>query len=209
VRVIAATNCDLEEMCSREQFRRDLYYRLNVFPIHIPALRERTEDLPLLADVMLAKLNRNHPTRVRRVHPSVMRALQNYTWPGNVRELENLLERALILENASTLTLDSFPPEVTSGARPGHTPQVGVPDTSLGLEEARARAVAEFERRYLRVLLSVHGGRIARTAEAAGITTRHLHNLMQRHGLRKEDFKQKTGPKPEVPDPNSGRDSEL
>ena len=94
VRVIAATNTDLLKMCDEGQFRKDLYYRLNVFPIQVPPLRDRLEDINHIVEVILRKLNKFHPKEINDVHADVIEAFTSYSWPGNIRELENLLERA-------------------------------------------------------------------------------------------------------------------
>jgi DNA-binding NtrC family response regulator len=185
VRIISATNEDLPSLCDAGRFRRDLYYRLNVFPIELPPLRRRTGDIPVLARVFLKRLNQTYPKRIEEIEPRVLAAFQRYGWPGNIRELENLMERAYILEPSRVLTAESFPAQLF---RAGES--VGVPvDTSVSLAECRDQASAAAEREYLKRVLREHGGRIARTAEAAGIGARQLHKLMKRHGLRKEDFR--------------------
>ena len=185
-RVIAATNSDLKTACETGQFRKDLYYRLNVFPIHIPPLSERIEDLPQLVHLFLERLNREFQKSISSVHPHVLQNLANYDWPGNVRELENLMERAYILEESPVLTPEGFPLELFENASDSTTLTV---DTQLPLAEARRQALDDFERRYLKDLLSRNGGKINRSAEEAGITTRQLHKLMSHHGIRKEAFK--------------------
>ncbi|MDJ0857332.1 MAG: sigma 54-interacting transcriptional regulator, partial [Desulfobacterales bacterium] len=186
VRVVAATNADLKQMAEEKAFRKDLYYRLNVFPIDLPPLRERAGDIPQLAESFLAKFNALGPKEFRHVHPTVKKAMHCYTWPGNIRELENLVERAYILEQSDTLTPDSFPPDFFDSE--GQTAEVSI-DTSQSLAQVRAEGVEEIERRYLKEVLSRHQGRINQSAEEAGITTRQLHKLMTKYGLRKEDFK--------------------
>ena len=109
VRIIAATNQDLKQSIARKTFREDLYYRLNVFPIHIPPLRERTEDIPLLVNHFLQKFNKKRKTPLSKVEPDTMQLLMSHAWPGNVRELENAVERALILEDGDRLLPRSFP----------------------------------------------------------------------------------------------------
>ncbi|GBC62439.1 sigma-54-dependent Fis family transcriptional re gulator [Desulfonema ishimotonii] len=184
-RVIAATNTDLRQMSETGLFRKDLYYRLNVFPIEIPPLRERPEDIPFFTDFFLGKMNRLNPKSIHDIHPKVLEALARYSWPGNIRELENLIERAYILETSSVLTPESFPAELFEQEGTTSLPV----NVSLPLAEARQQVVASFERQYLKELLSQYQGRVNRTAEAAGITTRQLHKLMRKYGLRKEDFK--------------------
>jgi transcriptional regulator with GAF, ATPase, and Fis domain len=186
IRLIAATNSDLVQMQDAGSFRKDLYYRLNVFPIELPPLRERLEDLPLLISNILQSLNRAYGKNVREVHPDVMRAFANYPWPGNIRELENLIERAQILEVGEQLSPAGFPAELLASTDavaplPVHTDQT--------LAEVRQAAVAAAESRYLVELLAEHQGRIDATARAAGITTRQLHKLMTKYEIRKEQFK--------------------
>ncbi len=186
IRVISATNRDLKQMCEEGLFRRDLYYRLDVFPIEIPPLRERSEDIPHFADLFLKKLNQFNPKAIHDLHPEVMKAFARYTWPGNIRELENLMERAYILENSSILTPESFPSELFDST--SSLPQVSL-DTTANLAEVRKCGIAEIERSYLKEVLSRHRGRINESAKAAGISTRQLHKLMQKYDLRKETFK--------------------
>ncbi len=186
-RVIAATNADLRQMCDGGLFRKDLFYRLNVFPIEIPPLRERPEDIPLLVDVFLKRFNRFHAKDIHDMAPEVLDALTAYAWPGNIRELENLIERAFILESSSMLTPESFPGELFQ-SRPAHQPWLRV-DASRSLAETRAIATEQVERCYLKELLTNSKGRINQAAATANITTRQLHKLMSRYGLRKEEFK--------------------
>lgn len=187
VRVIAATNIDLKTLCETGEFRTDLYYRLNVFPVSVPALRSRSEDIPLLTEAIIRRLNRLNDRQLRGVSPEALKALQAYSWPGNIRELENLLERAFILEKSSELSPESFPSEVVASASilAARTPL----DTSLTLEQVQQVGLDDIRRQYLKAQLTASLGRIDRAAEASGITTRHLHKLMSRYGLHKEDFK--------------------
>jgi DNA-binding NtrC family response regulator len=186
VRILAATNVDLDRMTSAGGFRSDLYYRLNVFPIEIPPLRHRRQDIPLLVDLFLDRLRRIYVKEIDGVESSVLEGLERYGWPGNVRELENLLERAFILETSPRLTPSCFPDELFADQQSA----TGLPvDPSESIADARARAVAVAEREYLQRQLALHDGRIGAVADAAGITPRQLHTLMTRHGLRKEDYK--------------------
>ncbi len=187
VRVIAATNMNLKEMCDKGQFRTDLYYRLNVFPLEIPPLRERKEDIPYIVEVILKRLNRFHGKEIKDIQPMVMEAFQRYPWPGNIREMENLLERGYILERSSVLTAQSFSPEILlSHEPPGGD---GTFDATLSLAAVRQRGVADIERRYLRALLTRHKGSIKGSAEEAKITTRQLNKLMNKYGIHKEEFR--------------------
>lgn len=185
-RVIAATNTDLKRMCDEGRFRKDLYYRLNVFPIEIPPLRERREDIPFLIEAFLARLNKLNAKEIHDVHPEAMEAFNRYSWPGNIRELENLVERAYILETSSVLTPQSFPQELfESTSRPRYLPS----SSSGTLAEVRRKGIEEIERRYLKELLCRNKGKINISAKEAGISTRQLHKLMVKYGIRKEDFK--------------------
>jgi DNA-binding NtrC family response regulator len=186
VRVIAATNTDLKKMCEDGQFRKDLYYRLNVFPIEIPPLRDRPEDIPHLAEVFLKRMNKFSSKEIHDIHPHVMEAFRRYSWPGNIRELENLMERAYILETSSLLTPESFPSELFESQVPSASVFF---DTQLTLTEVRHRGIEDIERRYLKEVLAKNQGRIKDSASVAGVTTRQLHKLMTRYGIRKEDFK--------------------
>jgi len=187
VRIIAASNKDLGQMVEQGLFRNDLYYRLNVFPIEIPPLRERREDIPQLTEIFLRQMNRFNHRGIHYVHPLVMEAFQRYPWPGNIRELENLVERACILESSSILTPTSFPAELFTGA-PSALPAPAV-RTGLTLAETRALAVTEAEKSYLQELLARTGGRINRTAESAGVTVRQISKLMRKYNIRKETFR--------------------
>jgi DNA-binding NtrC family response regulator len=186
VRIIAASNSDLGEMVDKGLFRNDLYYRLNVFPITIPPLRERREDIPQLTEIFLKQMNRFNHRGIHYIHPLVMDAFQRYLWPGNIRELQNLVERACILETSSILTPASFPTELFANepsAGPIHV------ETQLTLADVRSRAVREAEMHYLRELLARTGGRINRTAKAAGVTVRQINKLMHKYGMKKEEFR--------------------
>jgi DNA-binding NtrC family response regulator len=186
VRVIAATNADLKKMCDDGQFRKDLYYRLNVFPVEIPPLKERIDDIPFFTNFFLKKLNKFNTKEIHDVHVRVMEAFKKYAWPGNIRELENLMERAYILETSSVLTPESFPKELLeSESASAYLPV----DTSMSLAAVRQRGIEDIERRYLKEVLSRNKGKINKSAEDAEISTRQFHNLLKKYGIRKEDFK--------------------
>ena len=186
VRIIAATNTNIKKMCDDGQFRKDLYYRLYVFPIEVPPLRERVEDIPHLVEVFLERMNKFNSREIYKVHPHVMEAFRNYSWPGNIRELENLMERAYILESSSVLTPDSFPGDLFGS----ETPLIRVlTDVHLTLAEVRNKGIEDIERHYLKGLLERNKGKINNSAREAGITTRQLHKLMKKYDIRKEEFK--------------------
>ena len=185
VRVIAATNDDLGTAVTANRFRKDLFYRLNVFPIEIPCLHERPNDIPALIELFLKRLNNDIRKNIHSVEPRVIAALKEYAWPGNIRELENLVERAYILEPTQTLTSASFPADLFTD----EISAVEAPASAqMPLATARNQAIDDFERHYLKELLIANRGRINRSAEMAGISARQLHKLMQKHHLRKEAF---------------------
>ena len=183
-----AANLDLSQLVEQGKFRQDLYYRLNVFPIHLPPLRERLEDIPLLFEYFRKRLNRRHGKKIADIHPLALDALSRYPWPGNIRELENLIERAFIIETGRVLNPDSFPAEMFTAEPSASTDNKGAVNPPT-LAEVRRRAVEEIERRYVRDLLTTHQGRIGRAAAAAGVTPRQLHNILGKYGIHKEDFK--------------------
>lgn len=182
VRIIAATNIDLSILIGEDKFRRDLYYRLSVFPIEIPPLRERDEDLPHLAEVILRELKRVNAKDVKGIDPRVIEAFKHYSWPGNVRELKNIMERAFVIEKSSILSPESFPRELFGqNSHDSHS----IIDIRLSLSDIRNEIV----KTYLVKLLAHHRGRIRDSASAAGITTRQLNKLMIKYGIKKEEFK--------------------
>ena len=186
-RIIAATNADLEQMVDSGTFRRDLFYRLNVFPIEIPPLRQRLEDLPHLIDLFLANLNKKYGKKIRKIYPGILECLQSYSWPGNLRELENMLERAYILETGDILMPERFPDTLIRSSRIAQG--LVQRERDLPLAEARQIAIDEFERLYLTRLLEKHRGKIGTSAREADITPRQLSRLIAKHGLEKRNFK--------------------
>jgi len=185
-RVITATNADLAGMSERGEFRKDLYYRLNVFPVEIPPLRERVEDIPQIVEVFLKKLKQRHEKNIHSVHPQVLQAFKNYPWPGNIRELENLMERACILETTKILTPESFPAGLFES---GNQHAVLPVEAHLPLSEARKHVIEDFERQYLKALFTRSKGKVNRAAQDADISSRQLNKLMVKYGIQKEAFK--------------------
>ena len=188
VRIIAATNANLMEMIDQGTFRGDLFYRLNVFPITVPPLRHRKQDIPKLVEFFIQKLNEAYVKEIRDIHPSVAEAFKNYHWPGNIRELENLVERAYILEQTPVLGPENFPGEIF-----GHSSidlNILV-DTQKPLKEVRDHLVAHLERAYLRQVMEEHNGRMEDAAKATGIGIRQMHKLLKRHLIDSEEFRHK------------------
>jgi transcriptional regulator with GAF, ATPase, and Fis domain len=181
VRVLVATNRDLEREVNRGQFRGDLYFRLSVVTVRLPPLRERLSDLPLLIHALLESMGALEQERL--FTPAVVRQLASHDFPGNVRELRNYVERAVILGSAGSM-------------RPGREERVvDVPDQSAGLDRigveldhpfkvAKDRVVAQFERDYLEQLMAWAEGNVSRAARKAKLDRMHLHRLLQRYGLK-------------------------
>jgi len=183
VRVIAATNKDFEKEISEGRFREDLYYRLSVIPIHLPALRERREDIPLLARHFLEGFRKAMDKQIEGISPEALRRLESYDWPGNVRELENTLERAVALETGKTISLDvlsdkikSYSPEPMAAG--GHRP-AGIPAEGLNLEEL----LAAEERGYLLAALEKADGVRTRAAELLKMSYRSFRHAAKKYGI--------------------------
>ena len=172
-RLIAATNRDLDEEIKTGRFRSDLYYRLNVIAIHLPPLRQRRDDIPILAEHFLQRIATLRKESAKRIQPTALEALQEYQWPGNVRELENALERAVILSGGDQISLDVLPERVMQRkAEPlvsGRTP----PNPTL-------EAV---ERAYIMWVLQTEGGNKSRAADVLGIDPSTLYRKLSRYGV--------------------------
>jgi DNA-binding NtrC family response regulator len=178
VRLVAATNRPLEEMCARGEFREDLLYRLQVVTLRLPPLRERRADIPALAVHFIAELARRHERPVRALSASARRALVAYDWPGNVRELRNVLERAVVLADGDEMDLAELPARVS-----GTTSAPGPIDAALAelpYTEARERAVEAFERSFLAAALERHAGNVSATARSLGLHRQSLQKILRR-----------------------------
>jgi two-component system response regulator AtoC len=182
VRVVAATNRDLEALVKEGQFRDDLYYRLDVIPLRLPPLRERPGDLPALVDHFVRSFGERLGRAVPMPPPEVLAAAAGYPWPGNVRELRNLCERAALMGWDAVAPLLGQPaPEQPALATPA--------EFSLPLLDARARLVERFERAYLTRLLRQHRGKVGEVARAAGIAERNLYEKLKAYGLSRDDYR--------------------
>lgn len=182
VRLIAATNRDLETAIQQRTFRQDLYYRLNVISIELPPLRERAEDIPLLVEHFCAKAARKLRRTVPRFAPDALEALKRYPFPGNVRELENLIERLLILCERDEIQCEDLPEDIRTlnrSRRPGLS-ATSAPITTLDYRKARE----DFERAYLQHLLEATGGNVSEAARLSGLSRRHLYEKFERLDIR-------------------------
>src|SRR5579859_6707067 len=183
VRIIAATNKDFEKEIAEGRFREDLYYRLSVIPIHVPSLRERREDIPLLARHFLERFRKSMEKPVEGISPEAMRKLEAYEWPGNVRELENTMERAVALETGHEISLRVLPDRIAgyastpgmNGNGAGHI----FPEGGVDFE----KEIADAERRYLLGALEKAGGVRTRASELLKITYRSFRHYAKKHGL--------------------------
>lgn len=187
IRVIAATNNNLKEAVQAGDFREDLFYRLNVFHIELPALRDRIEDLPSLCQSIIEKLNSLYGKNIKSVSQEVISIFNNYNWPGNVRELENILERAYVLEKETEIKASNIPRELIPASK--EVLNISPLDRkSIGLIEARKEATDSFEKKYLTELLIAHNGKVSAMAKEAEVTVRQLHKLLAKHSIKPKSF---------------------
>lgn len=175
IRLISATHRNLNEMVQQGKFREDLYYRLNVVQLHIPPLRERREDIPLLAAHFLQVSAQQFHKRAKRFSQPALRVLEEYAWPGNVRELENVVQRAVVLSDGLTVDLWHLPPNIR--------PVGDVPTVMRSYEEE----VKQFKRRLILRTLQECGWRKAESARALGVARGYLHRLINQLDIREND----------------------
>ena len=178
MRVIAATNRNLEELIELEQFRADLYYRLNVFPIHIPPLRERKTDLLLLADHFVARYGRENHKDIKRITTPAIDMLMSYHWPGNVRELENCIERAVLLSNDEVIHGHHLPPTLQTADASGTTPGGSLQGT-----------VNAIERELIQDALKWAKGNMARAARSLQISERIMGLRVRKYRIDPATYK--------------------
>ena len=178
VRVIAATNRNLEELMETTKFREDLYYRLNVFPIHIPPLRDRKSDITLLADFFTEKYGKQNHKSIKRITTSAIELLTIYHWPGNVRELENCIERAVLLSGDEVIHGHHMPPTLQSAE-----------STGTQLHSTLDEAVHNLERELILDALKSTKGNMAKAARLLGVTDRIMGLRIAKHGLDPKHFK--------------------
>jgi two-component system response regulator HydG len=181
VRVISASNRDLAQMVTDGSFRQDLFYRLVVFPIALPPLRDRREDIPMLVEHFLEKYARDAGKRVTRVEPRAMHALSEHGWPGNVRELENVIHRTLLVSAGLELTLEDLPPSIAAGdgvIGPAAVPSAGAPTGGS------AKSLEELEREAIVRAMEHNRGNLSDVARELGIGRSTLYRKLEQYGLR-------------------------
>ena len=189
VRVIAATNKNLEEEIAAGRFREDLFYRLSVIPIHLPPLRERREDIPLLTREFLERFSKSMNKNIESIEPETMRRLEVYDWPGNVRELENTIERAVALESGKAVSVEALPDRIRNFFQEnlshaqhngnGHGNGVVIPQEGMNLEQH----IREMERSYLLAALERSGGVRTRAAELLKMTYRSFRHYAKKYEI--------------------------
>ena len=177
VRIISATNRDLSEMVAENQFREDLFYRISVIPLDLPPLRQRRDDIPLLADHFLARLNSSMSKRIERISDEALKKMESYDWPGNVRELENAMERAFILETSDELSAQHLPESVST--TPRMRAMTNFPDQGFDLESF----VEDLQKGFLEEALRRTNGLQVKAAELLRMSYRSFRHYMQKYNI--------------------------
>ena len=189
IRIIAATNKEIETEVKEKRFREDLYYRINVVKIKVPGLRERVKDIPLLVDHFLKRYSKELKKETYSVDNAAMDILCRYQWTGNVRELQNILKRAVVLTKSNVITTDDLSEELLEKVDVGQASRL----SSLyqeGFFQIREHHIANFEKKYFQSLLTKYKGNIADASVEANIPRWTFYRLIKKHGLNQEDFKQ-------------------
>lgn len=185
VRIISATNQDIKGKINSGEFRIDLFYRLNVVHIHIPPLRERIEDIPLLANHFIRQFNKTFKSNILKITNQAMNQLMQHTWPGNVRELENVLERAFVITEADTIETIMIPHDIQQSET-----SIPLPTTDIDIPFKVARSMVEkrFEKSYIQAALKRYEGNVSRAAQKTGINPRTLWRKIKEHELDRTKF---------------------
>jgi two-component system response regulator AtoC len=185
VRLVVATNRDLQKEVEVGRFREDLYYRLNVVPIHLPPLRDRKEDIPLLVDHFIEKFNARLKRKVEKVSPEALNLVVNYRWPGNIRELENVIERCVLFSEDPEIGAEHLPEQLVE--RSSSTPSAVTMDAEASMKDIVKQATAELERDLIVKALEETKGNVTRAAKRLKISRKSLQNKMKEFGLRESD----------------------
>jgi two-component system, NtrC family, response regulator AtoC len=192
VRIVAATNRDLEKAVKEGKFREDLYYRLNVMPIFLPPLRERSDDIPALCGHFIDKFNKEHSRSLRGIAPEALEALQTFHWPGNIRELENAIEHAFVVETTDKVSYFSLPEYIRKASRRRPLPSFAASASASGitvpdsLDWEKGKEV--FERAFIVQALRTNSGRINLTAEQANIPKNTLLRKIKKYNINPRDY---------------------
>jgi DNA-binding NtrC family response regulator len=172
IRLIAATNHDLEQEVKRESFRDDLYYRLRVMSVQLPELKDRREDIPMLANHFLRRYNRSLKKEIRRISKDALRLLMDFHWPGNVRELEHAIERAVLVSDSEDVLPEHLPPEI-------HFPE----ETRIKQAGEDGKSLETVEKEYIKMILKKSGGHKSRAASILGMDRRTLYRKLKKYGI--------------------------
>jgi DNA-binding NtrC family response regulator len=188
VRIIAASNANLEELAGENRFRKDLLFRLNVLAVELPPLRERQSDIVFLAEIFLKRLTDQYRRAPKNLHPEAVTRLLTHNWPGNVRELENLIHREFLMTDEPMIHLRGMPPTGEAHTDSGEAGPSRLTESSF--RKAKACAIAQFERAYIVELLSRTRGNISRAARISGKERSRLGKLVKKYGLERTSFVQ-------------------
>ena len=178
VRILAATNQDLEEKMEQKKFRDDLFFRLNVISLNMPPLRDKPEDIPILVEYFINKFNQKLNRNITGVSEQAMKLFLEYNWPGNVRELENYMERASVIRESGEITIEDLPPKIAKYS-PGPTDWGNLAD--MKYQEAKE----DFEKAYLYAVLKKNNGNVTHTAKACDMSRRHLQEKIKKYGIKR------------------------
>ncbi len=189
VRLITATNRDLAAMVRDGSFREDLFYRINVINLGLPPLRDRQDDIPLLAFHFLRKYSERMKKKVDKISVDALQALQSYSWTGNVRELENVIERAVVLAGQETIAAQDLPAKLLSESFYLMNEEGGADFTKFNYQEAKQRAMASFNRAYISATLKEAHGNISFASEKAGMDRSNFKKLIKRYGIDTSEYR--------------------
>ncbi len=182
VRIVAATNKNINEALEKGWIREDFYYRLNVVRIHVPPLRQRKEDIKLLAYHFLKKAAKSSSINITEIDDDVIEIFENYYWPGNVRELKNIIKRCVVMANKENISIADLPKYLLKNKN-----NFNFENTNLA--EAKKLAIEKLEKDYLIYLLNKHRGNVTKMAPEAGMTRRNLHRILNKHHLNPNDWR--------------------
>lgn len=182
VRIIAATNRDLEAEVEKGNFREDLFYRLNVIPIKLPSLRERKEDIPPLARFFLNKYAEKFNKPVKSISEEAMNTLINYSWLGNIRELRNVIERAVILEKKDIIT------DIGIFLTKKKEVPIDLIDLAVSFKSTKTKIIEDFEKSYISKILELYDGKLTQAARHAHMDVKNLCEKMKKYGIRRDEF---------------------
>lgn len=185
VRLLSATNANLKEAVSKGEFREDLYYRLNVVNLHLPPLRERMEDIPLLAAHFIHLQNIKFGTTIKGFEKDAMQMLCSFSWPGNIRQLKNVIEACMAMEGSDYISSETLGQVIEL---PQGLPLLAQNGPILAPEVPFTAALERFERDLLRDLLRKHGGAVDQAAKEADVNMATLYRKIKKYGLKKEEY---------------------